>query len=108
MFRGHYKFFYLLCVQFIYIYIYIIHQLVNIVFSYLKVLGSVGHPIKDTEFKIVDQETGTVLPPGSKGIVKVRGPPVMRGYYKVKHYHFLLIFQQSCELIFSKYPPYFG
>ncbi|KAJ0248984.1 acyl-activating enzyme 16 [Hirschfeldia incana] len=47
-----------------------------------NVLGSVGHPIKDTEFKIVDQETGTVLPPGSKGIVKVRGPPVMRGYYK--------------------------
>ncbi|KAF8107377.1 hypothetical protein N665_0122s0021 [Sinapis alba] len=47
-----------------------------------NVLGSVGHPIKDTEFRIVDQETGTVLPPGSKGIVKVRGPPVMRGYYK--------------------------
>ncbi|KAG2321402.1 hypothetical protein Bca52824_014615 [Brassica carinata] len=47
-----------------------------------NILGSVGHPIKDTEFKIVDQETGAVLPPGSKGIVKVRGPPVMRGYYK--------------------------
>jgi long-chain acyl-CoA synthetase len=50
-----------------------------------NVLGSVGHPIKDTEFKIVDHETGTVLPPGSKGIVKVRGPPVMKGYYKVIH-----------------------
>ncbi|XP_010512900.1 PREDICTED: probable acyl-activating enzyme 16, chloroplastic isoform X2 [Camelina sativa] len=47
-----------------------------------NVLGSVGHPIKDTEFKIVDPETGSVLPPGSKGIVKVRGPPVMKGYYK--------------------------
>ncbi|CAN8270494.1 unnamed protein product [Cochlearia groenlandica] len=47
-----------------------------------NVLGSVGHPIKDTEFKIVDYETGTILPPGSKGIVKVRGPPVMKGYYK--------------------------
>ncbi|CAH2052888.1 unnamed protein product, partial [Thlaspi arvense] len=47
-----------------------------------NILGSVGHPIKDTEFKIVDQETGTNLPPGSKGIVKVRGPPVMKGYYK--------------------------
>ncbi|KAG5406115.1 hypothetical protein IGI04_012234 [Brassica rapa subsp. trilocularis] len=53
--------------------------------KFFEVLGSVGHPIKDTEFKIVDQETGNVLPPGSKGIVKVRGPPVMRGYYKVKH-----------------------
>lgn len=51
----------------------------------MKVLGSVGHPIKDTEFKIVDPETGSVLPPGSKGIVKVRGPPVMKGYYKVIH-----------------------
>lgn len=49
----------------------------------LKVLGSVGHPIQHTEFKIVDSETDEVLPPGSKGIVKVRGPQVMKGYYKV-------------------------
>ncbi|KAJ6866465.1 acyl-activating enzyme 16 [Populus alba x Populus x berolinensis] len=31
---------------------------------------------------IVDAETGEVLPHGSKGIVKVRGPQVMKGYYK--------------------------
>ncbi|KAL4643903.1 hypothetical protein ACB092_02G124900 [Castanea dentata] len=48
----------------------------------LKVLGSVGHPIQHTEFKIVDSETNEVVPPGSKGIVKVRGPQVMKGYYK--------------------------
>lgn len=36
-----------------------------------------------TEFKIVDPETNNVLPPGSKGIIKVRGPQVMKGYYKV-------------------------
>ncbi|XP_031273254.1 probable acyl-activating enzyme 16, chloroplastic [Pistacia vera] len=47
-----------------------------------NVLGSVGHPIRDTEFKIVDSETGEVLPPGSKGIVKAKGPQVMKGYYK--------------------------
>ncbi|KAK6255264.1 hypothetical protein SCA6_016569 [Theobroma cacao] len=47
-----------------------------------NVLGSVGHPIQHTEFKIVDSETDEVLPPGSKGIVKVRGPQVMKGYYK--------------------------
>ncbi|XP_010532733.1 PREDICTED: probable acyl-activating enzyme 16, chloroplastic isoform X3 [Tarenaya hassleriana] len=47
-----------------------------------NVLGSVGHPIQDTEFKVVDSETNNVLPPGSKGIVKVRGPQVMKGYYK--------------------------
>ncbi|XVE81234.1 hypothetical protein DITRI_Ditri15bG0046800 [Diplodiscus trichospermus] len=49
---------------------------------YCNVLGSVGHPIQHTEFKIVDSETDEILPPGSKGIVKVRGPQVMKGYYK--------------------------
>lgn len=49
----------------------------------LKVIGSVGHPIKHTEFKVVDSETDEVLPPGSKGILKVRGPQVMEGYFKV-------------------------
>ncbi|OMP09474.1 AMP-dependent synthetase/ligase [Corchorus olitorius] len=47
-----------------------------------NVLGSVGHPIQQTEFKIIDSETNEVLPPGSKGIVKARGPQVMKGYYK--------------------------
>ncbi|XP_038874366.1 probable acyl-activating enzyme 16, chloroplastic [Benincasa hispida] len=47
-----------------------------------NVLGSVGHPIRHTEFRIVDMETGDVLPPGSRGIVEVRGPQVMKGYYK--------------------------
>ncbi|CAH8306607.1 unnamed protein product [Eruca vesicaria subsp. sativa] len=47
-----------------------------------NVLGSAGHPMHGTEFKIVDPETNNVLPPGSKGIVKVRGPQIMKGYYK--------------------------
>ncbi|KAL2343506.1 hypothetical protein Fmac_004791 [Flemingia macrophylla] len=47
-----------------------------------NVLGSVGHPVHQTEFKIVDSDTGEVLPPGSKGILKVRGPQVMKGYFK--------------------------
>ncbi|XP_038722893.1 long-chain-fatty-acid--[acyl-carrier-protein] ligase AEE15, chloroplastic isoform X2 [Tripterygium wilfordii] len=47
-----------------------------------NVLGSVGHPIRHTEFKIVDLDTDEALPPGSKGIVNVRGPQVMKGYYK--------------------------
>ncbi|EMS60032.1 Long-chain-fatty-acid--CoA ligase FadD15 [Triticum urartu] len=49
---------------------------------FCNVLGTVGHPIKHTEIKIVDIETGEVLPDGSKGIVKIKGPPVMKGYYK--------------------------
>ena len=52
---------------------------------HLKVLGSVGHPIRHTEIKVVHDETGEDLPPGSKGIVKARGPQVMQGYYKVPH-----------------------
>ncbi|XP_020536962.1 probable acyl-activating enzyme 16, chloroplastic isoform X2 [Jatropha curcas] len=47
-----------------------------------NVLGSIGPPLPDTEFKVVDAETGETLPDGSKGIVKVRGPQVMKGYYK--------------------------
>ncbi|KAL0340563.1 UNVERIFIED_CONTAM: putative acyl-activating enzyme 16, chloroplastic [Sesamum radiatum] len=47
-----------------------------------NVLGSIGRPIRHTEIKVVDAETDVVLPHGSKGIVKVRGPQVMKGYYK--------------------------
>ncbi|KAK7247054.1 hypothetical protein RIF29_41930 [Crotalaria pallida] len=47
-----------------------------------NVIGSVGHPVDHTEFKVVDSETDEVLPPGSKGILKVRGPQVMKGYFK--------------------------
>lgn len=49
----------------------------------LKVLGTVGPPTKHTEIKVFDIETGEVLPDGSKGIVKIKGPQVMKGYYKV-------------------------
>ncbi|RAL54418.1 hypothetical protein DM860_001546 [Cuscuta australis] len=47
-----------------------------------NVIGSIGHPIQYTEIKVVDAETGEALPHGSKGIVKVKGPQVMKGYYK--------------------------
>ncbi|KNA21989.1 hypothetical protein SOVF_038250, partial [Spinacia oleracea] len=47
-----------------------------------NVLGSVGHPLKHTEIKVVHAGTNEVLSPGSKGIVKVRGPQVMKGYFK--------------------------
>lgn len=47
-----------------------------------NVLGTVGHPIRHTEIRVVDFETGDVLPPGSKGIVEIKGPQVMKGYYK--------------------------
>jgi long-chain acyl-CoA synthetase len=45
------------------------------------VMGTVGPAIPGTELKIVD-ELGERLPAGSKGLIMVRGPSVMLGYYK--------------------------
>jgi acyl-CoA synthetase (AMP-forming)/AMP-acid ligase II len=43
--------------------------------------GSVGPPLPDTEFMIVDQETGAALEAGREGEVWIRGPQVMLGYF---------------------------
>ncbi len=43
---------------------------------------SSGRPIPLTEIRIVDPETKIDLPPESKGLVLIRGPQVMQGYYK--------------------------
>jgi long-chain acyl-CoA synthetase len=43
---------------------------------------TVGPMIPGTEVKIIDQESGEVLPPGKMGVVYSRGPQVMKGYYK--------------------------
>jgi long-chain acyl-CoA synthetase len=45
------------------------------------VFGTVGKPIRGVEVKITG-ENGEILPPGTKGTVKVRGGIVMKGYYK--------------------------
>ncbi|WP_047153858.1 long-chain-fatty-acid--CoA ligase [Aneurinibacillus tyrosinisolvens] len=46
-------------------------------------VGSIGIPIPNTDAKIVDIATGTVeLPPGEPGELLVKGPQVMRGYWK--------------------------
>jgi acyl-CoA synthetase (AMP-forming)/AMP-acid ligase II len=44
--------------------------------------GTVGPPLPDTEEKIVDPESGAELDAGSVGEVWVRGPQVMRGYWR--------------------------
>lgn len=44
--------------------------------------GASGQPIPGTEFKIVNPDTWHPLPIGNKGLVLVRGPQIMRGYYK--------------------------
>ena len=44
--------------------------------------GSSGLPMLETENKIVDPETRKPLPVGQRGLVLIRGPQVMKGYYK--------------------------
>ena len=47
-------------------------------------IGSIGIPWPDTEAKIVDVETGKKeLPPGEVGELIVKGPQVMKGYWKM-------------------------
>jgi long-chain acyl-CoA synthetase len=41
-----------------------------------------GKPLPGTEIKIVDIETRQPVPIGQKGLVLIRGPQVMRGYYR--------------------------
>jgi long-chain acyl-CoA synthetase len=43
--------------------------------------GTIGPPLPEMEAKIVDAR-GNRLPPGNKGILFVKGPNVMKGYYK--------------------------
>jgi long-chain acyl-CoA synthetase len=42
---------------------------------------SIGMPLPDTEFKLIDPETGEPVNLGEPGEVAVRGPQVMKGYY---------------------------
>jgi len=45
--------------------------------------GTVGVPIPNTDLKIVDLETGTrELPAGEAGEICIKGPQLMKGYYK--------------------------
>jgi len=44
--------------------------------------GASGQPIPGTEFKIVEPDTFLPLTIGQKGLVLVRGPQIMKGYYK--------------------------
>lgn len=45
-------------------------------------VGSIGQPIGHTESKVVDPETGERVPIGEEGELLVRGPQVMKGYFK--------------------------
>lgn len=42
--------------------------------------GTVGLPVPGTAIKTIDPDTGADLPPGSEGVIAVKGPQVMVGY----------------------------
>lgn len=42
--------------------------------------GTEGIPAPNVEARIVDRETGAVLPPGREGLLQIRGPHVAQGY----------------------------
>ena len=46
-----------------------------------KKATSIGMPLSDTEFKLIDPETGQSAKPGEPGEIAVRGPQLMMGYY---------------------------
>lgn len=45
-------------------------------------LGSVGTPVRGCDLKVVDPKSFEELPPFKKGLVIIKGPQVMKGYYK--------------------------
>ena len=45
-------------------------------------IGSVGHPLRGVEVRIVHSETGELLADGEIGDVQLRGPNVFKGYWQ--------------------------
>ncbi len=46
-------------------------------------VGTVGRPIPGVQAKIVDYETGKDLPVGEAGMLLIKGPNVMQGYFQM-------------------------
>lgn len=44
--------------------------------------SSIGMPLPDTEFKLVDPTTGELAAPGEPGEIAIRGPQLMKGYFE--------------------------
>ncbi|MBD0312603.1 MAG: AMP-binding protein, partial [Microcoleus sp. T3-bin5] len=54
----------------------------NVRRTWRNLRGSSGQPLPGTENKIVDPETRKPLPIGEKGLVLLKGPQIMKGYYQ--------------------------
>ncbi len=44
--------------------------------------SSIGMPLPDTEFKLVDPSTGELAAPGEPGEIAIRGPQLMKDYFE--------------------------
>lgn len=44
--------------------------------------GTVGFPLPGVELRVVDEQTGAVVPAGQVGVLHVRGPNVFAGYWR--------------------------
>lgn len=44
--------------------------------------GTIGPLLEELEMKLLDPETGKEVGPGRKGVIHIKGPNVMKGYYK--------------------------
>jgi malonyl-CoA/methylmalonyl-CoA synthetase len=47
-----------------------------------RIAGTVGFPLKGTELRITEPETGAPLAPEEIGMIEVRGPNVFKGYWR--------------------------
>ena len=48
-----------------------------------RIAGTVGLPLPGVEVQVIDRETGAPLPTGETGMLKVRGPNVFIGYWRM-------------------------
>ena len=44
--------------------------------------GTIGPLLDELQMKLLDPETGEEVGPGKKGVIHLKGPNVMKGYYK--------------------------
>ncbi len=45
--------------------------------------GTVGHPVPGVTIRIMDLDTGEILPPNKPGMLLIKGHNIMKGYYKL-------------------------
>jgi long-chain acyl-CoA synthetase len=46
------------------------------------VIGTIGPLLREMEIKLLDPESGKPVSPGHKGVIYLKGPNIMKGYYK--------------------------